>query len=75
MHGLAAAKAAATARIGYSSIMLGARSGRHGRRRSAPNTGPVMSPTGSPPASRLVLDRDVRAHLAQRVEQAGPQRV
>ena len=68
------AKAAATARIGYSSIIEGARSAGT----STPVSGEwraVTSPTLLAALLALVGDGQVRAHLAQGLEQAGAQRI
>ncbi len=69
------AAAAITARIGYSSIMLGARSQAAHRRRAAGPWVTIRSPTGSPPCDPAVLGDHVGAHLGQRGEQAAAQRV
>ena len=68
------AKAAATASTGYSSIIDGAR--------AAGTVTPFSrlaltrtSPTSSPPTVAPVVDRDVGAHLDQRLDEAGARRV
>ena len=68
------AQAAATARIGYSSIIRGARSAGI----SAPVRVPArarMSATGSPPSSRRFTQSDIGAHLGEAFEKTGAQRV
>ncbi len=68
------AKAAATARMGYSSIIDGARPGGTStpRKRRVPR-GDVADPLAALLA--LVRDGEVGAHLAQRLEQPGAQRI
>ena len=69
------AKAAATARIGYSSIMRRRALGRHRRRLERGSRAPRdRRPARRPRRARFAIG-DVGAHLAQRVEEAGAQRV
>ena len=74
MRVVPSALAATTARTGYSSIMLGARSQGTSTPRSVPWR-TTRSPTGSPPSHAAVLHGDIGAHLAQRGQQPGAQRI
>ena len=74
MRVVPSANEAATARIGYSSIMVGARSGGT----STPLSVDVRtrrSATSSPPSLRRSSTSIVRAHFPQRGKQSGPQRI